>query len=143
MKQSAGILMYRKIKGELEVLLVHPGGPFWKNKDAGSWPIPKGEFNNTEDAFATAIREFEEELGVKPGGDFIQLKQVKQKSGKTVYAWAVEGNFDITKTKSNFFEIEWPPKSGKKVSFPEVDKAGWFNVSDAKQKLVNAQTAFL
>lgn len=143
MKQSAGILMYRKYKKQLQVLLVHPGGPFWKNKDAGAWSIPKGEFNADEDSLNAAVREFQEELGLQPAGNFLHLNPIKQKSGKIVHAWAVEGDVDITKITSNEFEIEWPPRSGKKASFPEIDKAGWFNIPDAREKMVSAQTAFL
>ena len=134
-KQSAGILVYRTLKKKLEVFLVHPGGPFWKNKDAAAWSIPKGEFDADESALDAAQREFEEETGIRLKGKFIELKPVKQKSGKTVYAWAHEGDIDATAVKSNSFEIEWPPKSGKKTSFPEIDKAEWFDLNTGKEKI--------
>lgn len=142
-KQSAGILMYRSIESKIEVLLVHPGGPFWKNKDAGTWSIPKGEFETDEDPLAAAIREFAEETGQKPSGKFNPLTTIKQKSGKLVHAWAVEGNIDEEKIISNFFEIEWPPRSGKKQSFPEIDKAGWFSFETAAEKILPAQLPLL
>ena len=134
-KQSAGILVYRIIKKKPEVFLVHPGGPFWKNKDAAAWSIPKGEFDAEESALDAAQREFEEETGVRLKGEFIELQPVKQKSGKTVYAWAFEGDIDASSIKSNSFEIEWPPKSGKKASFPEIDKAEWFDIKTGKEKI--------
>jgi predicted NUDIX family NTP pyrophosphohydrolase len=143
MKKSAGILLYRKNGDKNEVMLVHPGGPFWKNKDAGAWSIPKGEFSGGEEPLTAAIREFEEELGSQPKGNFIPLKAIKQKSGKVVYAWAVEGDLDVEKIKSNVFEMEWPPGSGKRSFFPEVDKADWFSIAHAKQKINGAQVAFL
>jgi len=142
-KQSAGILLYRSIDHEIEVLLVHPGGPFFKNKDAGAWTIPKGEFEESEDPLAAAIREFKEETGFMLKGEFIPLSPIRQKGGKIVYAWATEGDIDADKVKSNFFEIEWPPKSGKQQSFPEIDKAGWFTISKAKDKLNSSQIALL
>src|SRR5690348_6573888 len=117
-KVSAGILMHRQRDGRREVLLVHPGGPYWKNKDAGAWTIPKGEAGEGEDLLACAKREFEEELGAKPAGEFQRLTPVKQKGGKIVHAWAVEGDLDESKIRSNTFEMEWPPKSGKRVAFP-------------------------
>ena len=142
-KKSAGILLYR-IKNKItEVFLVHPGGPFWKNKDAGAWSIPKGEFTDEEDGLVAAKREFEEETGVKLSGQFIQLKPIKQKGGKLVYAWAVEGDIDADKIQSNSFKIEWPPKSGKIKEFPEVDKAGWFDLQEAVQKINPSQSAFI
>ena len=127
----------------MEVLLVHPGGPFWKSKDEGSWTIPKGEPQPSEELLAAAIREFGEETGVTPEGDFIPLTPVKQKSGKLVYSWAIEGNLDIESIKSNFFEIEWHPHSGKKKEFPEIDKAGWFTISEGTKKINAAQAALL
>jgi predicted NUDIX family NTP pyrophosphohydrolase len=141
-KQSAGILLYRYSKNKVEVLLVHPGGPFWKNKDVSAWSIPKGEMEEDESAFFTAIREVQEELNVsikKEDYQWIPLAPVKQKSGKIVHAWAVEMDIDADQVKSNFFEMEWPPKSGKKESFPEIDKAGWFDVEMAKEKIIAAQ----
>jgi len=142
-KKSAGILMYRYVNGYVEFLLVHPGGPFWKNKDAGAWSIPKGEFEDTEDPLKAAQREFEEETGVKLQGPFVELGMLKQKGGKTVYGWATQGDFDPEKLHSNSFEMEWPPRSGKKQSFPEVDKAAWFNLATAQEKILEAQKDFL
>lgn len=127
----------------MQVFLVHPGGPFFKNKDLGAWSIPKGEFLDDADALAAAKREFEEETGKAIGGDFIELKPVRQKSGKTVHAWAVEGDINHETINSNLFEMEWPPKSGKKQSFPEIDRAGWFEVAEAKLKINGAQAAFI
>ncbi len=125
-KKSAGILLYRLVNETTEVLLVHPGGPFWSKKDLGAWSIPKGEFDEDENPLDAAIREMEEETGLKTSGDFIELTPLKQKSGKLVYAWALQKDIDPEKIKSNHFEIEWPPKSGTKRSFPEIDKAAWF-----------------
>ena len=142
-KQSAGILAYRIKAGKVLFMLVHPGGPFWKNKDQGSWSIPKGEFTDGESAFDAAKREFEEETGLKPEGNFMSLDPIKMKSGKVVYAWAVEGNFDTDAIKSNTFEIEWPPKSGLLKSFPEVDRAAWFTKEEAIQKINSAQSGFI
>jgi len=142
-KQSAGILLYRKILGQLQVFLVHPGGPFFKNKDLGAWSIPKGEFLEDEDALAAAKREFLEETGQVIDGDFKALIPVTLKSGKKVYAWAVESYLDHENIKSNFFEIEWPPKSGKMQSFPEIDRGGWFTVEEALLKINGAQAGFI
>jgi len=142
-KQSAGILLYRSTDPETEVLLVHPGGPFWKNKDAGAWTIPKGEFEESEEPLAAAIREFKEETGFTLQGEFIALTPIQQKAGKIVYAWAIEGDIDATKVKSNFFEVEWPPKSGKKQTFPEIDKAAWFTLAKAREKINSSQAALL
>jgi len=142
-KQSAGILLYRKTPSGPEFFLVHPGGPFFKNKDDGVWSIPKGEFTDDENAFTAAKREFEEETGLAIDGDFIVLIPVKLKSGKTIHAWAVEGNIDHAQITSNIFTIEWPPKSGKMQTFPEIDRAGWFGFEDAKQKINAAQIALL
>jgi|SRR5450432_2655560 predicted NUDIX family NTP pyrophosphohydrolase len=143
MKKSAGILLFRKNKKQLEVLLAHPGGPFWKNKDEGAWSIPKGEFTDDEDALDAAKREFKEETGFNCDGDFIELSAVKLASGKFVYAWALEQDIDAGKIKSNAFEIEWPPKSKKIQSFPEIDKAEWFSLAEAKQKINAKQSAFI
>jgi predicted NUDIX family NTP pyrophosphohydrolase len=143
MKKSAGILLYRIHKKKLEVLLVHPGGPFFKNKDEGAWSIPKGEFTSEEDALAAAKREFEEETGFSCNGAFLELSPVKLASGKIVYAWALEKDIDANAVKSNHFEMEWPPKSGKKQSFPEIDKAAWFSPAEAKQKINASQSAFI
>jgi predicted NUDIX family NTP pyrophosphohydrolase len=139
MKQSAGILLYKDVSGQLNVLLVHPGGPFWKNKDLGAWSIPKGEFTEDEEPLTAAIREFEEETGNLLNGDFKDIGNIKLKSGKIVHAWALEGDLDTTTIKSNEFEIEWPPKSGKKITVPEVDKAEWCNIPQAFEKINPAQ----
>jgi predicted NUDIX family NTP pyrophosphohydrolase len=142
-KTSAGLLLYRVRDGALEFLLAHPGGPFWKNKDAGAWTIPKGEITDNEAPLAAAIREFEEELGFKPSGPFIQLTPIKQKGGKVVHAWAFEGDCDPTQIKSNTFSMEWPPRSGKQAEFPEVDRAEFFDLENAKRKINPAQIPFL
>ena len=140
-KLSAGVLAYRRnAAGEPEVLLVHPGGPFFKNKDAGVWSIPKGEYEEWEDALAAAKREFEEETGnVLPDVECIRLKPVKVKSGKIISAWAAEADFDEPFIKSNLFEMEWPPKSGKVQSFAETDKAEWFTLQEARHKISAGQ----
>jgi predicted NUDIX family NTP pyrophosphohydrolase len=143
MKQSAGILVYRHINKKIEFFLVHPGGPFWAKKDAGAWSIPKGEYDEGEDALLAARREFEEEIGQTISGRFIPLKPFKLKSGKTITAWAVEGEVDENNIRSNLFEMEWPPRSGKKKSFPEVDRAGWFDATTAKEKLNEAQAVLI
>ncbi|HWD89411.1 MAG TPA: NUDIX domain-containing protein [Mucilaginibacter sp.] len=142
-KQSAGILLYRVKNNQIQVFLVHPGGPFFRNKDDGAWSIPKGEFDDSEGALAAAKREFEEETGQKISGDFIPLEPITQKSGKKVYCWAVEGDINHETITSNLFEIEWPPKSGKKQTFPEVDQAAWFDVKTAKIKINEAQAKLL
>lgn len=142
-KTSAGLLLYRLRNGLLEFLLVHPGGPFWKNKDAGAWTIPKGELADNEEPLAAAVREFEEELGFKPTGSFIELAPIKQKGGKIVHAWAVEGDCDPAQIKSNTFTMEWPPKSGKQAEFPEVDRAEFFKLGEAKEKINQAQIPLL
>ena len=142
-KQSAGILLYRKANNQLQVFLVHPGGPFFKNKDDAAWSIPKGEFLDEEDALIAAKREFLEETGQSIDGNFIKLKPVKLKSGKTVHAWAVEGDIDHEVIISNAFEMEWPPKSGKMASFAEVDRAAWFEPAVAKVKINPAQIALI
>jgi predicted NUDIX family NTP pyrophosphohydrolase len=132
-KRSAGLLMYRKRKDELEVLLVHPGGPFWEKKDQGAWTVPKGEYEEDEDPLAAAQREFFEETGFLASGDFIELGSVRQKSGKVVIAWAFEGDCDPAQLVSNTCEIEWPPKSKKRLEIPEIDRGGWFPLSTARQ----------
>lgn len=126
LKKSAGILLYRINSSKLEVLLVHPGGPYWAKKDAGVWSVPKGEFEEVEDPLEAAKREMKEETGIKIKGNFIELTPVKLKSGKMIYAWAVCGDCEAENITSNTFELEWPPKSGKREIFPEVDKAEWF-----------------
>lgn len=143
MKQSAGILPFKNVGGHWLFFLVHPGGPFWKNKDLGSWSIAKGEFDDSENALDAAIREFEEETGTKIEGDFIELSSVRLKSGKTVYAWAIEIDLDESQITSNTFQMEWPPKSGKIQHFPEVDKAAWFDATTAQQKINPAQADFI
>jgi predicted NUDIX family NTP pyrophosphohydrolase len=143
LKQSAGILLYRMTDEQLQVFLVHPGGPFFRKKDEGAWSIPKGEYVDGEEPLAAAQREFEEETGQTISGSFVKLQPVKQKSGKVVQAWAVEGDIDHDAIKSNLFEIEWPPKSGKRVSFPEIDRAGWFTIEIAKQKIIPGQLGLI
>lgn len=139
-KKSAGIILFRKKNDVLEVMLVHPGGPFWAKKDAGVWSIPKGEFDDSEEPLVAAKREFEEELGKAISSkDFIQLKPVKSKSRKTVFAFAAEEDFDVANIKSNVCMIDWPPRSGKRIEIPEVDKAAWFNVETAKKKIMPYQ----
>lgn len=142
-RQSAGILLYRRVTGPLEVFLVHPGGPFWKNKDSGSWTIPKGEFDHTEPALDAAIREFREETGFSLKGHFQPLSPIRQKGGKRVFAWALAGDLDPAAITSNSFEIEWPRHSGKQQQFPEVDKGGWFPLAAARSIINPAQIALL
>ena len=143
MRISAGLLMYRTRANKVEFLLVHPGGPFWRNKDAGAWTIPKGEIEPSEEALATAKREFEEELGVKPAGLFIELAPIQQKGGKIIHAWAFKGELDPDRISSNVFSMEWPPHSGRLQEFPEVDRAAWFDLETAKSKINPAQIALL
>ena len=142
-KQSAGLLMYRWRDEALEFLLVHPGGPFWKGKDAGTWTIPKGEIQPAEAPLMAAQREFEEELGLKPQASLLELTTIKQKGGKVVHAWAFEGDCDPASIRSNTFTMEWPPRSGKSSEFPEVDRAAFFTFEQAKGKINPAQVAFL
>jgi predicted NUDIX family NTP pyrophosphohydrolase len=142
-KTSAGILLYRKANNRLEVFLVHPGGPFWAHKDSGAWSIPKGEFESGEQPLAAAKREFKEETGYEIKGDFKELTPVKQSSAKTVYAWAVQGDVDAGAIRSNTFTLQWPPKSGRYEDFPEVDRAQWFDLPTAKQKIVAGQVGLL
>ena len=136
-------MLYRKTKGTIEIFLVHPGGPFWKGKDKGAWSIPKGEFTKEEDPLTVAKREFNEETGQTIDGDFMELKPIQQKGGKMVYAWAVEGDADAENIVSNTFKQEWPYKSGKWITIEEVDKAGWFGVEEAKEKMNAAQVEFV
>lgn len=139
-RMSAGLLMYRVKNGLLEVFLAHPGGPLFRKKDQGYWTIPKGEPPENEPLLKTAMREFEEETGIKPGGSFIELGSIRQKGGKVVHAWAFESDHDSHQfIRSNTFEMEWPPKSGCIQSFPEVDRAQFFSLSEAKEKLKDAQ----
>jgi predicted NUDIX family NTP pyrophosphohydrolase len=143
-RRSAGIVLYRVARGAPEVLLVHPGGPFWARKDAGSWSFPKGEYGDDEDPQACALREFEEETGTAlPLTDLIELGSVRQKGGKVVTAWAAEGDLDPDSVQSNTFTMEWPPRSGRTAEFPEIDRAGWFGVDEAREKLVPAQAGFV
>ncbi len=135
--------MYRRVGDAIEILLVHPGGPFWAKKDAGSWSIPKGEYEPDEDPLTAARREFKEETGVDVEGDCIPLTPIKQKGGKTVYAWAIEGSIDAGAIHSNTFAMEWPPRSGRQAEFPEVDRAGWFKLNEAREKLIPAQVRFI
>lgn len=143
MKHSAGILLFRHSQGALEVLLVHPGGPFWAKKDAGVWSIPKGEYMEGEDPLTAARREFQEETGIRVEGEFLPLGEVKQGSAKRVFAWALSGDLDPATISSNTFEMEWPPRSGKTREFPEVDRAAWFSIESARVKLLNGQLDFL
>jgi predicted NUDIX family NTP pyrophosphohydrolase len=142
-KTSAALLMYRVRDGELEFLLVHPGGPFWQRKDAGAWTVPKGEVEPGEDLLAAARREFEEELGFQPHGSFVELAPVQQKGGKIIHAWAFEGDYDPAKIKSNSFTMEWPPRSGRTQEFPEIDRAAFFKLTEAKEKINPAQIPLL
>jgi len=142
-RRSAGILLFRETSGALEVLLVHPGGPFWAQKDDGAWSIPKGEFEENEDALTAARRELEEETGLRPGGDAIALEPLRQPGGKTVYAWAIRGDADPAAIKSNTFSMEWPPHSGHTQDFLEIDRAGWFTMKEAKRKVLKGQAGFL
>lgn len=142
-KVSAGLLMYRVCDGILQVLLVHPGGPFWQHKENGAWSIPKGGINAGEEPIAAAQREFTEETGFECHGPFIPLASIKQKSGKTVHAWAFQGDCDPARVRSINFEMEWPPYSGQKREFPEVDRAAFFHPAEAKRKIIPAQAAFI
>jgi predicted NUDIX family NTP pyrophosphohydrolase len=143
-KRSAGILLFRRRAGVLEVLLVHPGGPFWSKKDDGAWFVPKGELEGDEEPLSAARREFTEELGsAPPEGELLALGTVKNKSGKLIQAWALEGELDTESVKSNTFELEWPPRSGKLRAFPEVDRACFFSLTQAKIKMHPAEQPFL
>ena len=150
-KQAAGILLYRYVvlphspggaRG-LEVLLAHPGGPLWARKDLGAWTIPKGQFGGDESAVDAARREFEEEMGSPARGAFVALGSVRQPSGKIVHAFAAESDFDVSKVKSNLFSLEWPPRSGRIGQYPEVDRAGWFSIEEARKKILKGQEPFL
>jgi predicted NUDIX family NTP pyrophosphohydrolase len=142
-KESAGILLYRLTAKWPEVFLAHPGGPFWKNRDLGIWTIPKGEFTSPEEPLAAAIREFREETGFTPVPPFLPLTAIRQKSGKRVYAWAAAGDLVPALIRSNTFSMEWPPRSGRKLTFPEVDKGNWFPMDMAREKIIAAQIPFL
>lgn len=142
-KRSAGLLVYRRPEGALEVFLVHPGGPLWARRDLGAWSIPKGEYAEDEEPLEAAQREFQEETGFSVQGDGIPLGSVTQASGKIVLAWACEGNFDAAKLVSNKCEIEWPPRSGRRITIPEVDRGGWFSIAEAKDRILDGQQPFL
>ncbi|MFH7241634.1 MAG: NUDIX domain-containing protein [Spirulina sp.] len=142
-KKSAGLLMYRFSAQGIEVLLVHSGGPYWVNRQWQAWSIPKGEIDPGEDAFTAAQREFQEETGQRPEGQFQSLRAVRQSGGKLVFAWAFEGNFDPNTLHSNTFTLEWPPNSGRMREFPEVDQAAWFPLEEAKRRIIKAQAQFL
>jgi predicted NUDIX family NTP pyrophosphohydrolase len=141
--KSAGLIMYRIVRCKTEVLLVHPGGPFWAKKDAGAWFVPKGEIRENEEDLAAAQREFEEETGFKPSGPFAKLGSVRQKSGKQVTAWAFLGDCNPARMESNTFEMEWPPCSGQKRQFPEVDRAEFFAIDRAREKIHASESEFL
>lgn len=143
MKRSAALLVYKRSKTGIHVFLVHPGGPFWAKKDLGAWSIPKGEFDDTEDGLAAARREFFEEVGQTIDGTFIALTPVKQRGGKVVHAWAVEGEVDAAAVKSNEFEMEWPPRSGRTARFPEVDRGQWFPTAEALRRILPSQAPIL
>jgi predicted NUDIX family NTP pyrophosphohydrolase len=143
LKKSAGVLMYRRSGDSIEVFLIHPGGPFWAKKDFGAWSIPKGQYEDDEAPLDAARREFREETGFDADGEFIPLAPIKQKSGKVVSAWAVEGSIDATAIESNTFSMEWPPKSGRQTEFPEADGAGWFSPDEARVKLNPAQAVLV
>jgi predicted NUDIX family NTP pyrophosphohydrolase len=142
-RQSAGLLMFRRRSSRIEFFLVHPGGPFFKNKDLGAWSIPKGEYVDGEEALSAAKREFEEETGCKPEGNFVALGSFAQPGGKLITAWAIEGDFDLAKFSSNSFLMEWPPRSGRMKEFPEADRAGWFGPADALRKILKGQTVIV
>ena len=142
-KSSAGLLVYRFEKGEAELFLIHPGGPFWSKKDAGAWSIPKGEVGPDEEPLDAARREFQEETGFVSSGPFVKLQPIKQSNHKTVEAWAAEGNYDPAEMKSNLFTMEWPPKSGRMQEFPEADRAGWFTFAEARKKILIGQLPLL
>ena len=142
-KQSAGLMMYRRRGDAVEVFLVHPGGPYWAKKDKGAWTVPKGEYDQNEDALAAARREFEEETGFQPSGEMEELGTVKQKSGKVVRAWAFAGDCDPARLKSNTCAIEWPPRSGRQISIPEVDAGRWFRMEEARAYIREEQRALL
>jgi predicted NUDIX family NTP pyrophosphohydrolase len=141
-KRSAGVILYRRRDG-VEVFLVHPGGPFWAKKDEGAWSIPKGEYQDGEESIDVARREFFEETGFELGGDLVEIGSVKQTGGKVVTAWAVEGDCDPALLRSNVFEMEWPPRSGRVKSFPEVDRGGWFSLDEARRRILKSQERLL
>jgi predicted NUDIX family NTP pyrophosphohydrolase len=143
-KRSAGILLYRRRDGDVEVLLVHPGGPFWAKKDLGAWSIPKGEYDQGEDPLRTALRELEEETGHRVrDSELVDLGEIRQRGGKVLSAWAAAGDLDADTITSNTFTMEWPPRSGNRREFPEVDRAGWFDVTTARDKVLAAQAELI
>ena len=142
-RQSAGLLPYRRIEGTLEVLLVHPGGPYWAKRDLGSWSIPKGELLPGDDPGETATREFEEETGFRAQGELVPLTPRRQPGGKLIHAWATQGNWDPALLRSNSFAMEWPPRSGRSQEFPEIDRAEWFRLPEARRKILPGQLPFL
>lgn len=142
-KHSAGILVYRRPAGRLQVLLVHPGGPFWRNKDSAAWSIPKGEFAADEDPLTAARREVHEETGLDIDGDFAALAPRRQPNGKIIHVWVIEGDCDPAAVRSNAFAMEWPPRSGQIQEFPEVDRAAWFDLATAREKVHRGQIGFL
>jgi predicted NUDIX family NTP pyrophosphohydrolase len=142
-KRSAGLLLFRGASTAIEVLLVHPGGPFWAKKDDAAWSIPKGEFSDDEDPLQAAVREFKEETGEPVAGDFVALEPQRQAGGKVVYAWAVRADFDPARLRSNTFSIEWPPRSRRQQLFPEIDRAEWFALDAARVKILKGQVGFL
>ena len=142
-KRSAGLIMFRRLKDELEVFLVHPGGPIWAKKDEGAWTVPKGEYEDDEDPLVAAQREFEEETGFTATGEFLNLGTIKQKSGKRVSAWAFEGDCNPANLKSNTCEIEWPPRSGRRLEIPEVDRGRWFSIEEARRFIREEQRPLL
>jgi predicted NUDIX family NTP pyrophosphohydrolase len=140
---SAGLLVYRRRDGALEVLLVHPGGPFWAHRDLGAWSIPKGEIGVAEQPLDAARREFQEETGFTIAGEFLQLPAIRQPGGKLVLAWAIEGDCDPAQLRSNTFPLEWPPRSGRMQEFPEIDRAAWFAMDEARRRILPGQAGFL
>lgn len=142
-KRSAGLLVYRRREGALEVFLVHPGGPFWAKKDLGAWSIPKGEYLEGEEPLAAALREFQEETGFSVQGHFVELGTITQAGGKLVSVWACAGDFDADKLISNQCQIQWPPRSGRLLMIPEVDRGNWFSVPEAKKRVLESQQSFL
>jgi predicted NUDIX family NTP pyrophosphohydrolase len=142
-KRSAGILLHRRRQGELEVFLVHPGGPFWLKKDLGAWTIPKGEYADNEEPLTAALREFQEETGFPIEGPFVELGIIRQASGKLVSGWAVEGDCDPEKLVSNLCQIEWPPRSGRMIEVPEIDRGAWFPIAEARERIISTQIPFL
>lgn len=143
MRKSAGLLMYRRKGRAVEVLLIHPGGPLWARKDLGAWSIPKGEYSHAEDPLDAALREFKEETGFDAEGEFIELPEIRQKGGKMIKAWAVEGDLQPGAIRSNTFRMEWPPHSGRVADFPEVDRGAWFPMETARVKILKSQEPLL